>query len=273
MHNNTVSKTILIGRGSDCDFVIADPTVSRHHATLTIYLNSDIYLSDCNSVSGVFIILPDYQLVRISSGWVQASDKLRLGDIEVSINDIIREFTPVSQAFNSHSSAHGRSHRPEAGSEPETGSEPESIAMYFWKTDILVNKVKSLSIDERAMKSYYLATSVLSVIGLYISMLGCTSATATLIECIGGLLLTIIGINYAFNANGGSTGTRFLEKIIVISFPLMVKLFVASLIAGFAIGVVYGDQLIGDWIEVIFILAAMSVFYWRLAFHIRHTNA
>ena len=45
---------ITVGRADNCDVVIDDPEVSRHHATVVLY-NSGIWVRDEGSRNGVFI--------------------------------------------------------------------------------------------------------------------------------------------------------------------------------------------------------------------------
>jgi pSer/pThr/pTyr-binding forkhead associated (FHA) protein len=45
---------ITVGRADNCDVVIDDPEVSRHHATVVLY-NSGIWIRDEGSRNGVFI--------------------------------------------------------------------------------------------------------------------------------------------------------------------------------------------------------------------------
>jgi pSer/pThr/pTyr-binding forkhead associated (FHA) protein len=47
-------KTILIGRGSDCDLVVKDPKASRHHCRLTREETS-LVLEDLGSKNGTFV--------------------------------------------------------------------------------------------------------------------------------------------------------------------------------------------------------------------------
>jgi len=95
---------------------------------------------------------------------------------------------------------------------------------------------------------------------------------ALVTESLVTLLITIIGINAAFKANGGGTGTRFIEKAVLLSFPLLIKVMVAGLVVGVVTGVL---EMAGtskfqlEWGTSISIIAIEAVFYWRLVTHIR----
>lgn len=81
----------VIGRAPDPDrprIVVADPTISRRHATLSD-LGSGMYqLTDLNSTSGTY--------VRATGGWrkvdsvtVQAMDEIRLGEVVMTVQAML----------------------------------------------------------------------------------------------------------------------------------------------------------------------------------------
>src|SRR5689334_19045590 len=80
--------TYLIGRQSDCDIVIEDPTVSRRHAELTVLGADRFVLSDSMSSGGSY--------VRDGAGWrrierelLLAHDRIRLGGRETSVGELL----------------------------------------------------------------------------------------------------------------------------------------------------------------------------------------
>jgi pSer/pThr/pTyr-binding forkhead associated (FHA) protein len=81
-------KALLVGRASDCDIMLSDPTVSRRHADLIPGSGSDFLLVDRKSTSGTFL--------RHKGAWrrvtmvrVVPEDRVRLGDHETSIGQLI----------------------------------------------------------------------------------------------------------------------------------------------------------------------------------------
>ena len=149
--------------------------------------------------------------------------------------------------------------------------------MYFWKTHLLVDDLKRSSLGETDFKNYYLATSIFTSACLYLVMLGSRENMFSLAtEAIGTLLVTVLGINAAFTANGGPTGIRFLEKAVSISFPLLVKVLVGGFAVGFLVAVLEISGLSKyqtEWATAIGIVAVQCVLFWRLVVHVRHTNA
>lgn len=149
--------------------------------------------------------------------------------------------------------------------------------MYFWKTDALVSELKQGSLSEENFKNYYLATSILTLIGYYLARLELpTNMSAFALEAIGSIGVAIFGLNIIFNANGGNSGSYFLNKTMSISFPLLMK----TVIAGLALGVlqalckIYGVEKDAiEWLNSISIIFIQIVFYWRLSVHIKRVNA
>jgi hypothetical protein len=149
--------------------------------------------------------------------------------------------------------------------------------MYFWKTRLLVDELAKGALEERTLKNYYLATSILILVTYYLASLEPReNFYALAVEVIGTLFATIIGLNAAFTANGGVTGTRFLDKVIAISFPLLIRV----LVTGFALGLLVGILRIAEvsegeveWLISIAVIAIQVIFFLRLVAHVRKTNA
>jgi predicted component of type VI protein secretion system len=51
-----VHRTFKIGRSPDCDVVLADQTVSRHHAEIVVTPSGQLLLNDCRSTHGTAVI-------------------------------------------------------------------------------------------------------------------------------------------------------------------------------------------------------------------------
>lgn len=148
--------------------------------------------------------------------------------------------------------------------------------MYFWKTDNLVAELKEGSVSEENFKNYYLGTSILTLVSFYLALLESpTNLSAMAIEAIGSIGATIFGLKYAFNANGGNSGTQFINKALSISFPLLIKVTVVGFILGVVL--VFFEEL-GvkslqiEWMLSLSIIFIQIVFFWRLSVHIKNTN-
>lgn len=149
--------------------------------------------------------------------------------------------------------------------------------MYFWKTSLLSEDLRSDLIDEASFKNYYLASSLLTAACFYLAILQPNqnfSALAT--EALGTLIVTILGINAAFAANGGASGARFIERIISLAFPLLIKVFIAGIGVGLIAGIfeILGmTKLLVEWGTAVSAIAIQVAFYLRLVTHIRRANA
>jgi ABC-type antimicrobial peptide transport system permease subunit len=149
--------------------------------------------------------------------------------------------------------------------------------MYLWKTHLLVAELKANSINENSLKNYYLATSILVSVCYYLALLEPReNFLAHAVEAIGTIVVTVLGINAAFKANGGVAGSGFLNKVVSIFFPLLIKVFVASLALGVLLAVLEQSGTSKSetaWVTSISIIAIQIVIFWRLVVHVRNTNA
>ncbi len=149
--------------------------------------------------------------------------------------------------------------------------------MNFWKTNKLVEDLKNNSLDENNFKNYYLVTSIIVLLGYYLAILmPPENMGAMFFEAMGSIVITIYGINMAFKTNGGVNGLNFLNKTISIALPLTIKMFVACFILGIILGMMEESGLSKfyvEWILSVSVVFIQIVFYWRLALHIKNTNA
>lgn len=77
-----------IGRERTCDIPIADESVSRLHAELTVLENGKLFLTDCHSSNGT-ALLRDGSPRSISQEIVQPTDRVQFGNIVLSMADIM----------------------------------------------------------------------------------------------------------------------------------------------------------------------------------------
>lgn len=77
-----------IGRERNCDIPIADESVSRLHAELTVLEGGKLFLTDCHSSNGT-TLLRDGTPRRISQEMVLPTDRVQFGDIVLAMADIV----------------------------------------------------------------------------------------------------------------------------------------------------------------------------------------
>lgn len=149
--------------------------------------------------------------------------------------------------------------------------------MYFWKTSRLVAELKNGSLNESDLKNYYLATSLFFLVGYYLALLvPPENESALVVEAIGSIVVTILGVNYAFKANGGNAGSCFVNKAVSISVPLFIKVLVGGIVLGIVLVLLEGagvGKSQSEWITSISIVVMEIGFFWRLITHIRNANA
>jgi adenylate cyclase len=83
----------LIGRLPTSDLVLADPSVSRHHASLRV-LDSECRLQDANSRFGTFL---NGELMR-SEVSVPAGATIKLGEVEL----VLEQYVPEQELLSEH---------------------------------------------------------------------------------------------------------------------------------------------------------------------------
>jgi len=81
-------RTVRIGRGQDSDVVLSHPSVSRRHAELTLNPNGAIQIRDLNSTGGTFVSRGGKER-NVTTAGLERSDMLRLGDYEISVEDLL----------------------------------------------------------------------------------------------------------------------------------------------------------------------------------------
>lgn len=76
-----------IGRSETCEIHIADPTISRIHAEITVSKNT-YFLVDCNSSSGTFV-QQNGKWVPLRQSYVNAPDLIRFGNYQTSCSALL----------------------------------------------------------------------------------------------------------------------------------------------------------------------------------------
>jgi hypothetical protein len=149
--------------------------------------------------------------------------------------------------------------------------------MYFWNTNQLASEIKSDQLSQSNKKSYYLVTSIIMTVSMYLVILGAESYTfeSALIEAILQVIIVVIGINLTFNANGADSGQDYIERMVLLSLPILVKVLLLSFLVGFVFGIVFaatGNEGAMEWPMVILSLSVHIFFFWRLKVHLEGIN-
>lgn len=100
-------QTITIGRGQGCDVVLSHVSVSRRHAEMILSGDGAIEIRDLNSTGGTFVTR-DGKERSVAQTCLQSADVLRLGDYEISLQDLLARLDvtrPVGKPVPSPSTA------------------------------------------------------------------------------------------------------------------------------------------------------------------------
>lgn len=92
-------KTFSIGRARDCDVVLADDSVSRCHAELTLLKDGKLLLTDCNSSNGTYIIHSGREK-KIHQELVSPIDMVQFGDVKISVKELLESIRLKLPSFN-----------------------------------------------------------------------------------------------------------------------------------------------------------------------------
>jgi len=96
--------------------------------------------------------------------------------------------------------------------------------MYFWRTDKLIEDLKQNRVSQNEFKNYYLASSIIVLLGIFAS----SQIEPEELKISFALFLINLGLliswtNAIFKANGGAQGHAFLNRIIALYLPIMLK--------------------------------------------------
>jgi pSer/pThr/pTyr-binding forkhead associated (FHA) protein len=93
----TELNTKVCGRETTCDLVLDHSTVSRYHAQIELADDDRVFVCDNDSRNGTFLNRND-SWIRIKKVTLCIGDRIRFGDIEVSLKDITTVFGRRSNA-------------------------------------------------------------------------------------------------------------------------------------------------------------------------------
>ncbi len=150
--------------------------------------------------------------------------------------------------------------------------------MYIWKTSALAEDIKNNSVGQKEWRKYYLAVSIFMTLAMYITAFSPReNIVAALVEAIFIVGILIFGVSFTYQSNKGDSGVDYISRMTALTFPLLVKLFLLSILAGVLIGV-FSEVLslsedIMEWFMVGFVSVIQAAFFWRINVHIKYINA
>lgn len=83
------TRTYSIGRDRTADIPIADDSVSRLHAQLTVGDSDELLLTDCGSTNGTFLVRANGVEEAVSQARVALNETVKFGSVAVTARDLV----------------------------------------------------------------------------------------------------------------------------------------------------------------------------------------
>ena len=151
--------------------------------------------------------------------------------------------------------------------------------MYFWKTQQLADDIKSDKISEKSKMYYYLVMMVLFDFIAYLYLvegLDTVSTTIVISEMLSVIIVTIAGILITFKTNKGEDGVDYIARVIMLAFPISIKIFIFMMIFDVALlGIVFYYFDFDEWSDLFISLQTVLVsilLYWRINVYLKYIN-
>lgn len=96
--------TLSIGRGGECDLRLADETVSRRHASLSLRADGRLRLSDLDSANGTWVLEEDGWR-RLSEETLDPDREVRFGQHRARLRELLAPFPAFVLALEEEGSA------------------------------------------------------------------------------------------------------------------------------------------------------------------------
>jgi len=94
-----LATTLRLGRSEECEVRLEDDTVSRAHASLRLGAGARLQLTDLQSSNGTFVHR-DGRWMAVQETEVFAQDRLKLGELEVTISELLAPFPAFAVLFD-----------------------------------------------------------------------------------------------------------------------------------------------------------------------------
>jgi hypothetical protein len=153
------------------------------------------------------------------------------------------------------------------------------MSVYFWKTQQLADDIKSNKISEKSKMYYYLIMMVLFDFIAYLYLvegLDTVSTTIVISEMLSVIIVTIAGILITFKTNKGEDGVDYIARVIMLAFPISIKIFIFMMIFDVALlGIVFYYFDFDEWSDLFVSLQTVLVsilLYWRINVYLKYIN-
>ena len=107
------------------------------------------------------------------------------------------------------------------------------MTIHWWRTDKLVEDLALDNVSEGQSLRYAMISTVLVTASLYYTLwYGGVRGWSLVIEFAAVCLISLIGLNECFKANGGQSGAYFLKRLCCLGVPVGLKIFIVSVVVG-----------------------------------------
>ncbi len=150
---------------------------------------------------------------------------------------------------------------------------------HFWSTEHLVVDLATGMLEPRLERTYMLLAGGLFTLTVFgASVNGGYMDWIALLDLVCMLAITLVGVNEAFKANGGTSGQQFILRLSTLSVPLGSRFFLLGIALNLLYlrvlpgvltgGLVRDPELVYSFLAFVTPLALTFAFYWRLAHHL-----
>ena len=153
------------------------------------------------------------------------------------------------------------------------------MPLHFWRTERLVQDLAANRVSERTGAQYMMLSAVLYVQANYSALwFGAYRDWVFFLELLVVLVVSLVGVNECYKANGGSEGTQFVSRYCSLAVPIGVKIAVLGVVLGHGFylaspyllggGAFRDPALIYRYVSLLMPVAFTSIYFWRVAHHI-----
>ncbi|MCP4328364.1 MAG: FHA domain-containing protein [Alphaproteobacteria bacterium] len=93
-------KTLIVGRSSHADIVVADGSVARRHMEIVVTRDGRYYVTDCGTETGTWRVvgMQDDKEVweETRQSFVHPDQPLRLGSFQCTLNSLFAKLSPIT---------------------------------------------------------------------------------------------------------------------------------------------------------------------------------
>ena len=152
------------------------------------------------------------------------------------------------------------------------------MTIHWWDTDKAVEELAEGNVSEQDALYYAMIGALMyTQASYYCTWFGGSQSWLLIYECIVVAIISVVGVNECFKANGGAQGADFLKRLSIISVPVGIKVGVAGIFVGqaayFGFPYIVTTENFRDPGRAYHLFgfvqgtAFMFIFYWRMTTH------